>query len=212
GMYIQSLGVITIERNDVWDNTDHGIIAATDLGQSVVEAEIYMSENDVLRNGGNGIWTVSMNVVEVTDNQVVGNGEAGIRVLAMKERPVISDNTIDGNHIGVYLSGDNLAPLTTTYTFQDLTITDSTHEGFVAEDLTIILRSCTVTGSTNADLAVRRARIDCYATDTGYASGHVYISGHIKVWWRVDVDVQWQSGVPVPNAHVLLASDYDNRT
>ncbi|UCC92259.1 MAG: right-handed parallel beta-helix repeat-containing protein [Thermoplasmata archaeon] len=212
GMYVSSLGIITIERNEVWDNTDHGIVAATDLAQPVIEAEIYVSNNEVLRNGGNGIWTVSMNVVEVTDNEIIGNGQAGIRVLAMKEKPDLSDNTIDDNGIGLYLSGDNLAPLTTEYTFQDLTITDSTQEGLVAEDLTVVLRSCTITGSGAADLAVRRARIDCYATTVGYASGHVYISGHIKVWWRIDIDVEWQSGSTVPYAKVVMASDYDNRT
>jgi len=212
GIVVQSLGIITIEDNEVWDNSDTGIIALTDVEATVIEAEIYVSQNEVLRNGGNGIWTVSMNVVEVTDNEIVGNGQAGIRVNGMKVKPDLSDNTIDGNNIGIFLAGDNLAPLTTTYTFSDLVITDSTQEGFYAEDLTIILRSCTVTGSTDADLAVRRARIDCYSTDVGYASGHVYMSGHIKVWWRVDIDVQWQSGSTVPYAHVVLASDHDNRT
>ncbi len=212
GIYVHSLGIITVAFNDVWDNTDTGIIAATDVTASVIKAEIRITNNRVLRNGGNGIWTVSMNVANVNDNDVVGNNQAGIRVNAMKVKPFLYSNTIDGNRIGLYLAGDNLAPLTTTYTFQDLVITNSTHEGLYAEDLTVILRSCTVTDSSDADLAVRRARIDCYATEVGYASGHVYISGHIKVWWRVDIDVQWQSGVPVPRAHVVLESDQDERT
>ena len=55
-------------------------------------------------------------------------------------------------------------------------------------------------------------RTYCYSTDVGYASGHVYESGHIKVWWRVDINVEWQSGVTVPNAHVTMVADYDNRT
>jgi hypothetical protein len=212
GIMVNSLGVMTIENNVVWDNTDTGIAAITEIGVPEVEAEIYVSQNEVLRNGGHGIWTVSMNVLEVTHNEIVGNGQAGIRINAMKEMPDLSNNVLDGNNWGLYLSGDNLAPLTTTYTFQTITIVNSTHEGFYAEDLTVVLRSCSVTDSTNADLAVRRARIDCYATDVGYASGHVYISGHIKVWWRVDIDVQWQSGSTVPYAHVVMASDYDNRT
>jgi hypothetical protein len=211
GIYVHSLGIIEVSFNTVWDNTDAGIIAATDVAASVIEAEISINDNQVFRNGGNGIWTVSMNEAAVIDNEVVGNGQAGIRVNAMKVKPTLYNNDIDGNRIGIYLAGDNLAPLTTTYTFQDLVVTNSTLEGFYAEDLTVMLRSCTVTGSAEADLAVRRARIDCYATEAGYASGHVYSSGHIKVWWRVDIDVQWQSGVPVPEAHVVLASDQDER-
>ncbi|MCK5253719.1 MAG: right-handed parallel beta-helix repeat-containing protein, partial [Thermoplasmata archaeon] len=209
---VYSLGILTVEDNVVWDNTGTGISAMTDVALDPVEAEIYVNQNEVLRNGGNGIWTVSMNKVEVTENDIIGNGQAGIRVNAMKVKPNLDDNTIDGNKIGIYLAGDNLAPLTTTYTFSDLVITDSTHEGFFAEALTITLRSCTVSGSGEADLAVRRARIDCYSTDVGYASGHVYIDGHIKVWWRVDIDVEWQSGVTVSYAHVVLTSDDDNRT
>jgi hypothetical protein len=212
GIVVNSMGDIDIRDNLVWDNTDHGIVAVTNVEVSVVEAEIYVRQNEVLRNGGDGVWTVSMNVVEVTDNEIVGNGQAGIRVNAMKEMPDLTNNVLDGNNWGLYLTGDSLAPLTKTYTFSDLTITNSTHEGFYAEDLTIDIRSCTITGSTDADLAVRKARIDCYATEVGYASGHVYTEGHIKVWWRVDIDVQWQSGSTVPYAHVVLASDYDNRT
>ena len=202
-------GMLTVEDNTVWDNTGSGIIAITDIAADEIEAEIYILENDVQRNGDNGIWTVSMNTVEITDNMLQGNGQAGIRVNAMKLKPKIEDNTIEDNRVGIYLSGDNLAPLTQVYTFNDLVIKDSTSEGFYAEDLTINLRSCTITGSTDADLAVRRARIDCYDTSVGYISGLVYQSGHIKVWWRVDIDVKWQSGVTVNKAHVLLASDYD---
>ncbi|NOQ53790.1 MAG: hypothetical protein GQ558_04195, partial [Thermoplasmata archaeon] len=202
-------GLLTVEDNTVWDNTGSGIIAITDIASDKIEAEIYILENDVLRNGNNGIWTVSMNTVEIIDNVVQGNGQAGIRVNAMKLKPRIEDNTIEDNKMGIFLAGDNLAPLTQTYTFNDLVIKDSTSEGFYAEDLTITLRSCTITGSTDADLAVRRARIDCYDTSVGYISGLVYQSGHIKVWWRVDIDVKWQSGVTVNRAHVVLASDHD---
>ena len=202
-------GMLTVEDNTVWDNTGSGIIALTDIAADVIEAEIYILENEVRRNGDNGIWTVSMNTVEITDNQLQGNGQAGIRVNAMKIKPKIEGNTIEDNRVGIYVAGDNLAPLTQTYTFNDLVIKDSTSEGFFAEDLTIALRSCTITGSTDADLAVRRARIDCYDTTVGYTSGYVYQSGHIKVWWRVDIDVEWQSGVTVNNAYVVMASDYD---
>jgi hypothetical protein len=212
GIVVNSLGIITIEDNKVRDNSDTGIVAVTDIAAAVIETEIYVRQNEIINNGGDGVWTVSMNLVEVTDNTIEDNGQAGIKVNAMKEMPDLSNNVLDGNNWGLYLTGDNLAPLTTEYTFTDLTITDSTHEGFYAEDLTIVLRSCSITGSTDADLAVRRARIDCYATEVGYASGHVYINGHIKVWWRVDVDVQWQSGSTVPYAHVVMASDADNRT
>lgn len=212
GINAYTLGVLTIEDNTVWDNTGTGIIAYTDVTLETVDAEIHINDNEALRNGDNGIWTVGVGTTEITGNEATGNDDAGIRVNAMKLKPALDDNTIDGNGIGIYLAGDNLAPLTTTYTFTDLLITDSTSEGFLAEDLTVVLRSCTISGSADADLAVRRARIDCYSTSVGYASGHVYVNGHIKVWWRVDIDVEWQSGIPVPNAHVVMTSDQDNRT
>ena len=212
GINVDTLGKLTVRNNEVRFNTGTGVIATTNVGLEVIEAVIDVIDNTITDNDGNGVWSVSMNSLSVTDNSILRNGFAGIRVNAMREKPVLTDNTITGNKWGLYLTGDNLAPLTTTYNFQDLTITGSTHEGLYAEDLTIQVRSCIITGSANADLAVRRARIDCYSTDVGYASGHVYESGHIKVWWRVDIDVEWQSGVTVPNAHVTMVADYDNRT
>jgi hypothetical protein len=212
GITVNTLGKLTVRDNTVRGNSGSGVIAITDVGATVIEADITVTKNIISDNGGNGVWSVSMSSLVVTDNVITRNGLAGIKVNAMKEMPDLSDNTIRDNKWGVQLSGDNLAPLTQTYTFNDLVILDSEHEGLYAEDLTIQLRSCTITGSTDADLAVRRARIDCYSTNVGYASGHVYETGHIKVWWRVDIDVKWQSGVAVPRAHVVLTSDTDNRT
>jgi parallel beta-helix repeat protein len=103
-----------------------------------------------------------MSRLVIKNNILTGSGLAGIKLNAMKEMPTIEDNTISGNNWGLQLYGDSLAPLTTTYTFNDLVVTGSTQEGFYAQDITIQLRSSSITGSTQADLAVRRARIDCY--------------------------------------------------
>ena len=212
GMTLYCLGDLTVEGNTVVGNGGNGIKATTDTALEVPRARIYIRQNKVEGNGGNGIWSQGINVLEVTENAITGNGLAGLRVNAMKEMPTIEDDTIDGNKWGVFLAGDNLAPLTQVYSVEDLIITGSTLEGLYAEDLTVQLRNCRVTGSATADLAVRRARIDCYSTTVGYMSGNVYEEGWIRVWWRIDIDVQWQNGVPVPGARVLMASQATNET
>ncbi len=209
---VYTVGRMDIQDNVVLENGGSGVITSTDTTAEVVEAEMFIQRNRVEHNDGNGVWTIGLGTVELIDNTIRANDLAGVRVNAMAIKPKLVNNVIEGNKWGMWLAGDALAPLTQTYTFTDLVIRDSTSEGFYAEDLTIQLRSCTVLGSTYADLAVRRARMDCYSSNVGYASGHVYEEGYIRIWWRIDVDVQWQSGVPVPNAAVKLASDYDNRT
>jgi hypothetical protein len=109
GINVYSLGVMTI---DVWDNTDSGIVATTDVALEIIDARIHIANNEVLRNGGNGVWTVSMESVQVKTNDIIGNGLAGIRVNAMKVLPVLDDNVVDGNQWGLYLAGDSLAPYT----------------------------------------------------------------------------------------------------
>ncbi len=212
GMTLYCLGDLTVEGNTVVGNGGNGIKATTDVTLEVPRARIYIRQNRVEENGGNGVWSQGINVLEVTDNTLTGNGLAGLRVNALKEMPIIEDDTIDGNKWGVILAGDKLAPLTQVYAVEDLVITGSTLEGFYAEDLTVQLRNCRVTGSAVADLAVRRAHIDCYSSAVGYMSGNVYEEGWIRVWWRIDIDVKWQNGVPVPGARVLMASQATNET
>jgi parallel beta-helix repeat protein len=209
---VYTLGRLDVKQNRILGNDGSAVIALTDPTAEVVEATMYIQDNRLERNGGNGVWTIGLNTVEITDNTILDNDLAGIRVQAMAIKPKLTDNTIEENKWGVSISGDSLAPLTKTYVFTNLVIKDSDSEGFYAEDLTVELRSCTVTGSGDADLAVRSARMDCYSTTVGYASGHVYEEGYIRIWWRVDVDVKWQSGVPVRYAEVKLASDFSNVT
>jgi len=212
GMTLYCLGDLTVSGNVVTGNGGTGVKATTDTALEVPKARIYIKMNTVRDNGGNGVWSQGINVLEVTDNTLTGNGLAGLRVNAMKEMPTIEDDTFDGNKWGVILAGDKLAPLTQVYNVEDLIITGSTFEGLYAEDLTVQLRNCRVTGSAVADLAVRRAHIDCYSTTVGYMSGNVYEGGWIRVWWRIDIDVRWQNGVAVPGARVLMASQATNET
>ena len=212
GVTVFTLGSVLVRGNDIDGNGGSGVKTTTDTTLEKPMAVMRVIFNEVARNAGNGIWGQSVNVLEVGNNTVTGNGLAGVRVNAMKNLPTIDGNVIDGNKWGIYLTGDKLAPLTTTYTFLGLTVTNSTQEGLYAEDLTLQLRGCRVVGSAGADLAVRRGRMDCYSTTVGYLSGNVYESGQFHVWWRIDIDVRWQSGAPVPSARVLMASHATNET
>ena len=212
GVAVYTLGSVLVKGNTIDGNEGSGVRTTTDTTLEKPLAVMRISNNRVTRNAGNGIWGQSINVLEVGNNTVTGNGLAGVRVNAMKNLPTIDGNVIDGNKWGIYLTGDKLAPLTTTYTFVGLTVTGSTQEGLYAEDLTLQLRGCKVVGSKGADLAVRRGRMDCYSATVGYLSGNVYESGRIHVWWRIDIDVRWQSGVPVPAARVLMAAHATNET
>ncbi len=206
GIVVYTLGTLYLDDNTVTYNGGHGIKATTDITLEKPVARLYVRRNIASRNGGNGIWAQAINVLEVKDNTITHNSLAGLRVNAMKVMPALDDNLIEFNKVGLVVAGDDLAPITQTYTFTDLVVKDNYQEGLYVEDLTVQLRSCQITGSGTADIAVRRARVDCYATTVGYLKGSVYEKGEIHVWWRIDIDVQWQSGVPVPGARVVMAN------
>jgi len=103
GISMYSSSHNTIDKNEINDNDDKGIIMYRDMDQSCDYNTI--TNNDILRNGAvdTGIMNWYGDNNYIATNNISDNGGAGIRMGGTANDNVIHDNTITGNHMGVRL-------------------------------------------------------------------------------------------------------------
>jgi hypothetical protein len=204
-----------ITDNRAWDN-DGPIVdynwAAADVLYNDTYATILFANNTVLRSSSEVF--IAYGKVTITGNLFKDCGDYVIVLDHINGyEPTISGNTIIGCKDGIHMSGLESALVDVPLLLSDMTI-DASGIALWFERLEVTMVDVHISEVSTYPVIVDHARVDAYDSTIPMGLSEVRFEGHIKVWFSVDVLVEWAnaSGVPSGNPAVNATVTFINST